>query len=291
MVDEPAADHARLQPEVQPRRHDRVVEAGHHDDVVAVRVVRAAPAPQVLAQRQRRTARTWRPRTPAGAAGTPAARESPEALDRAERVQQSAHRLGQRLGPALLSAGQGQLAARLFQAGPGIGPDLPQAVACQRVDADGHGGHSLPREVRPAATGRLSNHHLSPALSGQGHRRVVPLRLDGGKPIVLLPGRRRLCRVLLRFPPEPGVNGQVAAAARVSCSGPPPVHLHHPGFDEVQAREEPADLGVRSRRNRDSGLLVVPLHAVGHLIGGRRRPRFARWPGNYPASRHPSAGQ
>ena len=50
-VGEPAADHARLQPEVQPRGHDRVVETGHHDDLVDELVVRAAPPPQLLAQR------------------------------------------------------------------------------------------------------------------------------------------------------------------------------------------------------------------------------------------------
>ena len=50
-VREPAADHARLQPEVEPRAHDRVLEAGHHDDLVDERVVRAAPAPQLLPQR------------------------------------------------------------------------------------------------------------------------------------------------------------------------------------------------------------------------------------------------
>ena len=44
-VGEPAADHARLQPEVQPRGHDRLIETGHHDDLVDELVVRAAPPP------------------------------------------------------------------------------------------------------------------------------------------------------------------------------------------------------------------------------------------------------
>ncbi len=50
-VGEPAAHHARLQPVVQPRGHDRVLQAGHHDDLVDERVIRAAPPPQLLAQR------------------------------------------------------------------------------------------------------------------------------------------------------------------------------------------------------------------------------------------------
>ena len=51
MVGEPAADHARLQPEVQPRGHHRLVETGHHDDLVDELVVRAAPSPQLFPQR------------------------------------------------------------------------------------------------------------------------------------------------------------------------------------------------------------------------------------------------
>ena len=50
-VGEPAADHARLQPEVQPRSHERVVEAGHHDDLVDELVIRATPPPQLFPQR------------------------------------------------------------------------------------------------------------------------------------------------------------------------------------------------------------------------------------------------
>ena len=72
----------------------------------------------------------------------------------------------------------------------------------------------------------------------------------------------------LRFPADSGIDGQVAAVAQVPGSGPPPVHLHHAGLEEVQAREEPADLGARARRDRDSGLFVVTLHALGHLGGG-----------------------
>ena len=51
MVGEPTADHACLQPEVQPRGHDRLVEAGHHDDLVDELVVRAPPPPQLFPQR------------------------------------------------------------------------------------------------------------------------------------------------------------------------------------------------------------------------------------------------
>ena len=50
-VGEPAADHARLEIEVEPRGHDRVVETGDHHDLVAERIVRAAPAAHLLAQR------------------------------------------------------------------------------------------------------------------------------------------------------------------------------------------------------------------------------------------------
>ena len=50
-VGEPAADHARLQPEVQPRGHNRLVETGHHDDLVDELVVRSPPPPQLFPQR------------------------------------------------------------------------------------------------------------------------------------------------------------------------------------------------------------------------------------------------
>ena len=50
-VRDAAADYAGLQPVVDPRAHDRVLEAGHHDDVVDELVVRAAPAPQFVPQR------------------------------------------------------------------------------------------------------------------------------------------------------------------------------------------------------------------------------------------------
>ena len=51
VVGEPALDHARLQVEVDPRGDDRVLEAGHHDDLVDELVVRPAPPPQFFAQR------------------------------------------------------------------------------------------------------------------------------------------------------------------------------------------------------------------------------------------------
>ena len=51
MVGEPAADHARLQPEVQPRGHHRLVETGHDDDLVDELVIRATPPPQLFPQR------------------------------------------------------------------------------------------------------------------------------------------------------------------------------------------------------------------------------------------------
>ncbi len=50
-VGEPAADHARLQPEVQPCGQERVLEAGYHDDLVDELVIRATPPPQLFAQR------------------------------------------------------------------------------------------------------------------------------------------------------------------------------------------------------------------------------------------------
>jgi hypothetical protein len=61
----------------------------------------------------------------------------------------------------------------------------------------------------------------------------------------------------LRFPPDTGVNGQVAAVYQVLGSSPPPVYPHHARLDQVQAREQLADLGVSARRDRDSGLLVT----------------------------------
>ena len=50
-VGEPAADHAGLQPEVQPGGHKRVLQAVEHDDLIDERVVWAAPLPHLLEQR------------------------------------------------------------------------------------------------------------------------------------------------------------------------------------------------------------------------------------------------
>ncbi len=200
-VGEPAADHARLQPEVQPRGQERVVEAGHHDDLIDERVIRAAPPPQLLAQQVllslgqvlddenleigpvapgllRRagiaivfvifgaqingmTAAVGLgdqgPVGPADHRGEPDvlivceepvhlpvdvhAGKRPESLDRPEDIQQPGHRLGQPLDRALLGAGQGQLGGRFLQAGPGVVPELPQAVVRQRLHTDRHGNH------------------------------------------------------------------------------------------------------------------------------------------------------
>src|SRR5947207_9733759 len=65
-----------------------------------------------------------------------------------------------------------------------------------------------------------------------------------------------------------GVDGQVVAAVLAGGFGAPPVCLHHTGLDQFQARQEPADLAVRARDDREGGLLVIPLHAVGYLAGG-----------------------
>ena len=45
-----------------------------------------------------------------------------------------------------------------------------------------------------------------------------------------------------------------------------------PGSISVQAREEPADLSLRTGRDRGGGLRVVPLHALGHLVSGNGTP-------------------
>ena len=44
------------------------------------------------------------------------------------------------------------------------------------------------------------------------------------------------------------------------------------GLDQLQAREEPADLSLRTGRDRGGGLRVVPLHALGHLVSGNGTP-------------------
>ncbi len=200
-VREPAPDHARLQPEVQPGGHHRLVETGHHDDLVDEPVVRAPPPPQLFPQRAllllgqvlddehlevgpvaaellRRVAFAFvcvifgthipgltaavglgdqRPVGPAHHRGEPVvltggeeplqltdglrAGERPESLDRPEHVQQPGHRLGQLPGGTLLAAGQGQLGGRFLQAGPGVVPQLPEAVVRQRLEGDRHGNH------------------------------------------------------------------------------------------------------------------------------------------------------
>jgi hypothetical protein len=59
--------------------------------------------------------------------------EGPETLDRAEDVQQPGYGLLQLLDGPLLGTGQDQLDGGLLQAGPGIGPELTQAVVRHRV--------------------------------------------------------------------------------------------------------------------------------------------------------------
>jgi Winged helix DNA-binding domain len=72
--------------------------------------------------------------------------------------------------------------------------------------------------------------------------------------------------VRLRFPPEPGVNGQVASSARVPRSGPPPVHLHHLGFDQVQAGEPAVVEGVRGEWRVDPSQLGQPFSGRAALL-------------------------
>ena len=200
-VGEPAADHARLQPEVQPRGHERLVETGHHDDLIDELVIRAAPPPQLFPQRvllllgqvlddenleiRPVTAELLGragialvgvifgaqipgltaavglgdqgPVGPAHHGGEPVvltggeeplhileglrAGKRPETLDRPENIQQPGHRLGQLLDRTPLGAGEGQLSGRFLQAGPGVVPELPQAVVRQRLHTDRHGNH------------------------------------------------------------------------------------------------------------------------------------------------------
>ena len=70
----------------------------------------------------------------------------------------------------------------------------------------------------------------------------------------------------LRFPPEPGVNGQVASSARVPRSAPPPVHLHHLGFDQVQAGEPAVVEGVRGEWRVDPSQLGQPFSGRAALL-------------------------
>ena len=206
---EPAADHDCLEPEVQPCRHDRVVEAGNHDDLVDERVIRAAQPPHLLAQRaflllghvlDDEDLKVWPVRpgllrrvdqpvdglvlgshvqdvaAAVGAgrqraidlahqAGEPAvvacrqqppqlldglrAREGPQPFDRPERVEQPGYRLERLLERSLPGTGKHQLTGCLFQAGPGVRPDLPQGVVRRRVRVDRH-GHHLRAFAQPA---------------------------------------------------------------------------------------------------------------------------------------------
>ena len=237
MVGEPAADHARLQPEVQPRGHHRLVKTGHHDDLIGEPVVRATPSPQLFPQRVLLllgqvlddenleigpvtaellgragialvgvifgaqipgvTAAVGlgdqRPVGPAHHGGEPVvlaggeeplhvleglrAGKRPETLDRPEDIQQSGHRLGQLLDGTLLGAGQGQLGGRFLQAGPGIVPELPQAVVRHRLDADRHGNHlrDLRRRTGIVAS-RLTGRMLLSGACEQEHMGTRPPR-------------------------------------------------------------------------------------------------------------------
>ena len=223
-VREAAADHARLQLEVQPRGHHRVVETRHHDDLVEELVVRAAPPAQLLAQcallvlghvLDDQDFEVWPVLTalvgraylvliglivgvgvPAGAAPvgvggqrpvdpghhgrTPVVftgREQPahpveglhtgkgpEPLDRREHVKRSGDRVGQLLDRTLLGAGQGQLSGCLLKGGPGIGPDLPQAVV--GVRASGHGDLLATFLRRPGPAHQASQGHHLPGVRG-----------------------------------------------------------------------------------------------------------------------------
>lgn len=60
----------------------------------------------------------------------------------------------------------------------------------------------------------------------------------------------------LRPPPRSPVPGR----HRCTCTTP--------GSMSSQASEELADLGARPRRDRENGLLVIPLHPRGHLVSG-----------------------
>jgi len=216
-VGEPATGYARLQSEVQPGGHERVVEAGHHHDLIHERVIRAAPSPQFLPQRallfvghilddENLEVGTVRPglrrraglvivcvvpdpwlralavevglgdKGPVGLCyqrGKPIIRiggeqppnlavglcsgKRPESLDRPEDVKQLGYRLDQLLDGTLLRLGAGELNGRLLQAGPGIVPELPQAVVRLQVCASRHGHYlrDLPLAAQSSAASRL----------------------------------------------------------------------------------------------------------------------------------------
>ena len=238
-VGEPAADHARLQPEVQPCGQERVLEAGHHDDLVDELVIRAPPPPQLFAQRafllpdqvlddenlEVRLVTAARLLRRAGIAivcvildaqfpgmtaavglgdqcpvdlayhaGEPAvlscrevplhlvegpcAGKSPESLDRPENIQELGHGLGQLLDGTLLGVGEGQLSSGFLQAGPGIVPELPQAVVRQRLPTDRHGHHL---RDSTGSTGSLASRlkvTMPPAGTGEQEQRTSCLRLS-----------------------------------------------------------------------------------------------------------------
>ena len=90
------------------------------------------------------------------------------------------------------------------------------------------------------------------------------------------PAERLLLRLL--FPSDSGMKGQVTVAVQVPGSGPLPAHLHDAGLDQLQAREEPADLSVRARRDRHSGLLVAVKRDIlaRWLVAARHLPRPPR---------------
>src|SRR6266568_369105 len=81
----------------------------------------------------------------------------PESLDRLKDVKQPGYRLDQLLDGTLLGLGAGELNGRLLQAGPGIVPELPQAVVRLQVRASRHGHHlrDLPLAAQSCAASRL----------------------------------------------------------------------------------------------------------------------------------------
>ncbi len=140
--------------------------------------------------------------------------KGPEPLDGPEEFELRGHRLGQRLEGTLLAAGQRQLACCLFQPGPGVVPDLPQAVV--RVRAFRHGNHL--RDVRPRS---------GPARPGD--RLKVTIYPQAGAPQGIWPSsrtafrprrrRRRSARPGLSSagPRRPGRTAR-SSAARTGCS-------------------------------------------------------------------------
>src|SRR5580704_4887471 len=115
----------------------------------------------------------------------PCAGKSPESLDRLENIQEPGYRLGQMLDGTLLGVGEGQLSGGFLQAGPGVVPELPQAVVRQRLPTDRHGHHLRDSTGCPGSLASRLKVTMPPAGTGEQEQETTRDKLSRVLPILV----------------------------------------------------------------------------------------------------------